>query len=300
MKWLFTCTSLIALGISDASQAATLSVLGYVQAYGQCEYFNAGQTSELSDGCIKNGSLPGVWSVAGASSARADLGSVGTGVAVLGSSEGSGFGVGSVTAVARASFSDSLIISQTTGFLSIPIDVFGVFGNYVNGVLPSSLNSYFSMTYNDGVSVSEHGFFERNYVATFDGPESYSFGIIGINTVRIPIIDGIVNFTLRSSGQAFCSTGDPSTNCNLTASFLNSARLLGASVYDESGQLVTDALIASDSGFDYLTGLAPHVSPVPLPPGLYLFASALLLSGALRRKWFLGMNRPGFGGGSNS
>ena len=75
------------------------------------------------------------------------------------------------------------------------------------------------------------------------------------------------------------------TTCEAKADFGSSLRLLGASVLDSGGVDITSSVsITSGSGFDYLPGVSPHVSNVPLPAGFLLSLTGLAGFGVLAHR----------------
>ncbi len=113
-----------------------------------------------------------------------------------------------------------------------------------------------------------------------------------VTQVAVNIVDGYANFYGFMQASASCATpgvsvGGPPDFCTSQTDFSSSLRFTGATVFDSFGTDVTGAVsVSSESGFDYITGVAGHVrvSPVPLPASVVVLAGGLLGLGVLRRR----------------
>ncbi|MEO1093012.1 MAG: VPLPA-CTERM sorting domain-containing protein [Pseudomonadota bacterium] len=87
---------------------------------------------------------------------------------------------------------------------------------------------------------------------------------------QLPLAGGLTAF-------AACGAVGAGGSCTVNADFSSSLRLLAGTVRDAAGLIVSNAVVTSDSGFDYLVSMPPHDRPqvVPLPAAGYLMLAGL-------------------------
>ena len=117
----------------------------------------------------------------------------------------------------------------------------------------------------------------------FGGP---SAGALGITEVLLPIVNGMIDLNVGLNGRVSCAARiEASGTCTASFDFLNSLRLLGGTVLDASGNEIAGASVTSTSGFDYLTGVAPHnIGTVPLPASFGFLLAGLAGLGLIGRR----------------
>jgi hypothetical protein len=249
---------------------------------------DATASTSVSVGCSESASNS-VWSVGGAASARASFGSIGVAVSSSAAKPVTIHGGANFTeSYARADISDGLTFDVASGYFDIPLDVSGYSSStIVAGEVGQETDDLRSILMS--IRAIANGIDQNilSYILGRGLSAPAVLGSTGVTNFRVPIIDGRASIGLAMLARSEChSSNVGNTTCHSLSYFYSSTRFLAGSVYDIDGNLVRGANVVSDSGFDYLRGVAPHVSPVPLPAGLPLLFSALagLVLAARRRR----------------
>jgi hypothetical protein len=168
----------------------------------------------------------------------------------------------------------------SSGFIGIDMLLEGTLSVAPTGLKPSQTADSASI-----LSTLEYG---AGYTAFSSATVCYSLGPcaasgtpIGVaNRVYIPFSSGVAFITHRMYYQYFCyGSLQP---CSIALDFLNTSKLGGAAVYDSNLQLLTQARLGSDSGYDYTRPLS--TSAVPEPSSIILVGTASVLGAFLRRR----------------
>lgn len=286
---------LIFLACSTASGAATITSLAYVNSSaGVCESQSfsdgpggADDFGSFSDFCATSGTLGAdiepfaTVDYAGAAAARASFGSLGVLVGASTITQPSTRVGVNVTSSAYSFFQDVIYSSLEVGSIVIPLDLMGTVS--ATNATPNEIASYASASFAAEVASGNLKYiYGVSFGQTFGGFQEN--GTKGVTDFIIPILGGQSALSARLDATAFCNSGNfsqdglSSTVCNAGADFYSSLRFLGAKVYDAEGLLVSNATLRSDSGFDYIRGVEPHItiSPVPLPASGTLLLIAVL------------------------
>lgn len=226
--------------------------------------------------------------------ARASVGSVGVSASALVDNTASQNGGGGSYVETFASFQDELSIGIGSGTLLLNVDVFGTQSTIAEEIFETTVNfigGTRSITANlltNGVNTNLLS--ETVQVGTGGTTRSNNSGSLGTTTVAAQFTGGTVNLNLNMFGSAGCFNipGNiiPSRAfCSSEIDFFTSSRFVGATVLDANGDVVDTSIVAT-SGFDYLTGLDPHVGPqvVPLPAASLMLLSGLGAFAAIRRR----------------
>lgn len=187
------------------------------------------------------------------------------------------------SARATAIFSDTINFGIQSGSLLIPIDVSG---SHTFSTLPvTHTGSIGAQGWTSGElrTNSSPGYSFASGTGFGSNPSTF------VQNVLLPFSGGSMNLTAVFSAFALhCAGGLPeNSSCTTTANFSSSFRLLGGTVFDQSGNAMTGVSVTSQSGFDYLAGYTPHVvtpTPVPLPATFPLLVAGLGLLNVLRRR----------------
>ncbi|MCC0065227.1 MAG: hypothetical protein H6895_14260 [Defluviimonas sp.] len=171
----------------------------------------------------------------------------------------------SVRADVASGYNDVLSVSIGSGMIMAPIDI--------SGSLTGGTYSTFQASY--GFSTAYANLFSGNLVNGTAQTVAQAF---------FPIVSGLANFSLSFSGTIQCTGGAFTggafdTSCAGGMDFAHSARVLGVTVFDSLGNIVTNPTITSQSGFNYLAGDTPHVAPVPVPSTGAMLGSLVLCIG---------------------
>lgn len=271
--------------VTSAAGAATVSTSVSVGS-GTCGSSSSldGPGGGVSDACGASAyfgnNLRELGSANGVASARAGFGSIGVAAQSIVVTPQNPGGDIHWESLANASFSDTIATSIGSGSIRVRLDLGGSFGPDLTG-FPST---YQSLALISGYLLS------GSSSLGFGGGLDF-FGVAGTDQRGIfdfdmPIINGYSTIYASLSARAACGAaviGDGDTVCNSSVSFYTSMRFIGASVFDDQGVFVSDAIMTSDSGFDYATGVEPHISPVPLPAAGLLLVLSIGCLGAFRR-----------------
>lgn len=198
--------------------------------------------------------------------------------------DGSYTGRTTTTGNAQASFQDTIFVGIESGSLLFEYDIAGsqstsattstgtTAGHNFSGVSSKLFASVNGITvYSNIISQSVHG---TTITASGSKRSSISFNFNG----------GKLSLGAVFSTVLQCGSFGGANICNASTGFIDSIRFVGAEVRDENGDLITTS-VSSSSGFDYLTGLEPHPSPVPLPATLPMLGFALVgMVGLARRR----------------
>lgn len=178
---------------------------------------------------------------------------------------------------ASASFSDRIYFSIGSGTFTIPLDFLGNLSVGVGTNVDATAGVGYNISAGAGGSVTPQG------AAAFLTPQSSSGSSDTVTNAKFSFINGsiVINAFLQANTRCGAITLSPprvtSAQCFAEANFSSSLRFLGGTVRTPEGTIVQNAYLGSDSGFDYLEGVAPHnrVSVIPLPATIWLYAAAL-------------------------
>lgn len=183
-----------------------------------------------------------------------------------------------------ATINDGLTFNVQSGRFVIPVDIAGQLFAKLNGSATGQTLSRSRVQFLFGQTT----LYSRALATTATGTnfiQGESVGLDGVQQAFINIVDGkgILNAGLFASVD--CLALQPGADCLSSAFFFSSARFLGGTVLDENGLVVANATVQSSSGFDYLTGVQPHlVSTVPLPATIWLLIASVGGLASLRIK----------------
>jgi hypothetical protein len=175
---------------------------------------------------------------------------------------------------ANALFSDTLSFSILSGTFLIPVDYNGTL------IQSSLINANGSFTSLSG-SISSNTGGSLTFGASQNSGAPINGNTSGVENALFPIVNG----QLRLSGALLaiarpCLTGLSTGDfCTASANYGASMRLLGGSIFDDGGNLLTGASVSSESGFNYLVGAEPHTPPVAtvsIPASAFLLFSGLV------------------------
>lgn len=274
------CAALALAGLGGLADAATFTVRA---AAGGCELVDSNATGATVTCANANPvstvnavatAAPGVLSVLAGNTAVVGPGLPGN--RLLG-------------AQAIASFNDTLFFDGLeTGTFEVPVDFLGIVS--VSNTSPGHPNATTAEISGgaNGVTVNAR---ETAVFQVSVGPVFTSTGSDDVlETAVIEIVGGMAQLFggLRADARCgdFAFTGLTET-CAAISDFSASLRLLGGTVRDETGAVRTDVAVTSESGFDYLAGVAPHrrITVIPVPGALIFGATGILALFAARRQW---------------
>ena len=110
-----------------------------------------------------------------------------------------------------------------------------------------------------------------------------TIGSLGRSSISFDFTGGKLSLGAVFATSVECGSFGGANICNANSGFIESIRFVGADVRDENGDIISTS-VSSSSGFDYLTGLEPHPSPVPLPATLPMLGFVLVGMVALARR----------------
>lgn len=290
MRIINMTAGVVALTIAGQADAATLNTSFKIDGQIVCSGItaDANGTKTCSSSEDVNGNLVNV-----TMQSREDNGNLGIGgtITVTDNRAGTNGGMSTVGEVSL-NFTDTLFFSTSTGahnFL-LPFDLAGTLlapeplpdptggGGGSAALVNADLiaNGVSSVLYTE-LHQGRTGIFDDE---DFGGP---SVGALSITEMLLPIVNGRIDLIVGLNGRVSCAArveadGGP---CTASFDFLNSLRLLGGAVLDVNGNEIAGANVSSASGFDYLKGVSPHVSSVPLPAALPLMLGTLALFGMI-------------------
>ncbi|MCA9469950.1 MAG: PEP-CTERM sorting domain-containing protein [Nitrospira sp.] len=261
----------------SASLFGSVQVESFSSDAGNCQ--EGGNDSSSSSTVMVSASCQTPGSHASASAvgtARADFGSLG--VQLLTSSSTSATHPGSVETSdsfgsAFAQSFDTLTVSNasTSGFLRINFSVFGNLtvvtqGDKVPGVVIGESFTGIGVAVNNNVvwSNSLGSVNGSTFFGTLSPVIPFSFG----NTP--------LNVFFSSTGRCAASRAGDGTgfSCQTNASFIGSAVVTGLEVLDLNQNLIPNAIVNSESGFNYQAGF-PHTPTIPEPSTILLWGTGL-------------------------
>lgn len=215
----------------------------------------------------------------GGASARASFGSVGVFVQSVVLTPQNVAGSIHWESIATANFSDGISASIDSGTIAMRLDLSGTLAGMTG--FPSQ---YQSVAEFSAYVVSAGSIYSYGQFAGYEG--FVVTGEAGVVDFFMPIVNGHSAIYASLVAKASCGSavlGDGYTLCRSTVDFYSSLRFIGASVFDIQGELVRDATLVSESGFDYISGVEPHIAPVPLPSTGWLILLSLGCLMAFRR-----------------
>lgn len=243
---------------------------------GTHEYCSLAGTNSAA--CQTHGSLPmggGFADFAGASSARASYGDLGTSANALAdcagiSSPTNCYMANYGSAIADAGFSDNLTI--TNGPLSgiLFLTAFTDGDSLVTCIGPSATFVCGNSIPNSSLTVAGGAINGVTGAVTLpNGQQTW--------TITLPYTNGHASLSIRMHSQAGClATND--TNCNGFSNFYNTFGITGMKIKDSNGTVVPNATYTAQSGTDY-----NHIPAVAEPASVVLLAFGLLTVGAAGR-----------------
>lgn len=260
-------SQLLIIGLSAGllmSQSASALPTTFVQMSG----FNCstiGNSTDMSSGAC--GGAAGGFSGQAQAQARASVGSLGVAAIASSATNNNPTGGGDFSAVAVASFTDSLFFSNgpSEGFLRLN---FKVDGSGALGVNDAFGSASFSLRANGANIVDAF-----SQVAPDFSVQGVSRGFDDTFSANLAYSGSSLSLSVTADASATCLfTSNIGGACSASASFFNTASIIGATLLDVNMNAVSSGLITSQSGFDYAKG----VSAVPIPVIGPLFAIIIL------------------------
>lgn len=188
--------------------------------------------------------------------------------------------------VASAGFSDTLSFGIQNGTFTIPIEflvrstsVIPVkYASGINGHRVSAVGELGNTSIEASITYDSFG----------DPLITGTFGDVVKTDVTFDILNGKVSLTGGLYAYSDCSPwtfynplSGVKASCEMEADGSSSLRLLGGTVRDASGQIVSTSVV-SESGWDYLSGYEPHeLAAVPLPASIWMLGAAFGFGGLL-------------------
>ncbi|MEH6361205.1 MAG: VPLPA-CTERM sorting domain-containing protein [Amylibacter sp.] len=271
-------------------EAATLNAYTHTQGTSDSENIDpAVNTNQaLAQSSINNDNYNDTRTHLSEAKARADFGSLGVQATAQFSNGNAPSGQNGASASASAWFSDVITVSQITsgglvtsitdGFVRMVFDIEGdlfLDGRY--DTHSSGERAVIQFRVKDAGSGPGRGqtFVDYSKELTFNGLTE-SGNLIADVKINNGYISPVISFYAETScGSHATQTAD--IGCVAMASFFNSATLFQSEVFDEFGNVINDAKLHSQSGFDYINGYA--VSSVPLPAAFPLYGAGLAAIG---------------------
>lgn len=268
-------TLVLGSGVTNKSEAAVLS--GFTQsALGStCDTQNAPAGSIV----VSCGSFAGGDGI----DARASYGNIGLRSQVRG---GGGGDQSKDFWRGASAFFDTLSFSVNTG-------TFRLFTHIDAALIEAVTGSFFGSVNNNAgsnifsVTVAGTEGFRRSHGYTNTGPggtailsSTDDLGNLGHGFIDLPFTGGQLDLVVSMNAQARCGAQvGGSGTCLLGVDSYNSLIVTGSDVIDDSGQVLPNGFVSSDSGFDYSEGIA-----VPLPATLWVLLTGIAGLVLLRRK----------------
>ncbi len=268
---------------TSAAQAAVLNVFTQSTLGSTCD-------SQSASSGVANASC-GSFATGDGIDARASYGDIGLRSQVIGSIFGEPSPGSNDFWRGGASIFDTLYFAEQTGVYRLFYDISANFVEQVTGsFFGSSINfarNTFNATVNSQVVFQRVNLYANNPTAVLvdtDDIGSTGSGFIDLTFNGGQLDLGIALFTEQNCGaQGALGSPNKTGTCRLGVDAYNSLRLIGSTVFDDSGNEIVNGLLGSDSGFNYTDGVAPHAE-VPTPAALPLLLSAVGLLGFMRRR----------------
>lgn len=198
------------------------------------------------------------------------------------------------SAQATAFFQDTIFFGVDVGTLTIPVDFNGTAFTQISRGLPETGGARIQLSASGGFGLAAAtGDADRvrfSYsLTTSDTSAGSSTTEAGakssVQSITLPFSGGSLSVSGGLRADATCLDVGQATLCVADMDYSSSLRLLGGTLRDVNGNVLSGIPVTSESGFDYLAGVAPHDPPavVPLPPTLPLLIGALAFLGIGRR-----------------
>lgn len=271
----FLAVSLISLGTFNASQAATVTTEIQFGGIGGAGCTIVGSGSSSSTGTCSWAADTRLSTTSAA--ARSDFGSLGVGIVSSSSAGSQAQGETTADGSAFARFEDSITIDNgpSSGVLRLAWNLEGF------GLHFESIANTVAVVSSIGVTLIVSNGQSNNLVfgAHSSGTDlEISSNGNYFNTIRYVDLQFTNNslpiIATLSAGFSCELTQFAGASCSMVADFMNSAKIMGAMVFDAEMNLVQNPVLVSASGFNYL-----NPAPVPIPAPFALLCSALAAIG---------------------
>ena len=190
------------------------------------------------------------------------------------------------SAQATAFFQDTIFFGVDEGTLTIPVDFNGTAFTQISRDLPETGGARIQLSASGGFGLAAAtGDADRvrfSYsLMTSDTSAGSSTTETGakssVQSITLPFSGGSLSVSGGLRADAACLDVGQATLCVADMDYLSSLRLLGGTLRDVNGNFLSGIPERSESGFDYLAGVAPHDDPpavIPLPATLPLLMGA--------------------------
>lgn len=185
-----------------------------------------------------------------------------------------------VNGFAIASLEDTLFFGIDTGTALISVDLAGSQSTgSTSGLNWAGVSSFLFVNVNGRIVYS------NDVMQSPVVPENSEMrGSLGTTELSFGFNGGELSLSASLRTDLECDATGGNNICGSSADFFNSIRFVGAAVFDDEGNRVNTS-VSSSSGFDYLVGMEPHATPVPLPASMSMLGLCLVGLFGFSRRW---------------